>query len=70
LSTKYPALSTCNDESDASVFVLNGLNVDFMPGELNIIAGPTGCGKSSLLLALLGGRRINTIHYNYTHIYM
>ncbi|KAI8051599.1 hypothetical protein BDF22DRAFT_777181 [Syncephalis plumigaleata] len=47
-------LSTCSDKSDTSVFVLNELNVNFMIGELNIIAGPTGCGKSSLLMALLG----------------
>ncbi|KAI1092288.1 P-loop containing nucleoside triphosphate hydrolase protein [Rostrohypoxylon terebratum] len=35
-------------------FRLIDLNVEFMIGKLNIIAGPTGSGKTSMLMALLG----------------
>ena len=35
-------------------FRMIGLNVRFVPGRLNIIAGPTGSGKTSMLMALLG----------------
>ncbi|CAG8644954.1 24854_t:CDS:10, partial [Dentiscutata erythropus] len=35
-------------------FILNNLNVFFPPGKLSLIHGPTGCGKSALLRALLG----------------
>lgn len=35
-------------------FRLMDLNVNFEIGKLNIIAGPTGSGKSSILMALLG----------------
>ncbi|RKP04662.1 hypothetical protein THASP1DRAFT_33543, partial [Thamnocephalis sphaerospora] len=35
-------------------FTLQGLNVEFFTGELNVIAGPPGSGKTSLLMALLG----------------
>ncbi|RKP04919.1 P-loop containing nucleoside triphosphate hydrolase protein, partial [Thamnocephalis sphaerospora] len=38
----------------AAPFALRDINVSFVPGELNIIAGPTGSGKTSLLMALLG----------------
>jgi ABC-type multidrug transport system fused ATPase/permease subunit len=37
-----------------SAFQLQDLNVEFVPGYLNVIAGPTGSGKTSLLMALLG----------------
>ncbi|KAI8348976.1 P-loop containing nucleoside triphosphate hydrolase protein [Mortierella sp. GBAus27b] len=35
-------------------FKLKDLNVDFPVGKLSVIVGPTGSGKSALLLALLG----------------
>lgn len=35
-------------------FVLNKLDVLFPLGKLSLIHGPTGCGKSALLKALLG----------------
>ena len=38
-------------ESD---FKLRNINIEFKIGKLNLIAGSTGAGKSSLLLALLG----------------
>ena len=37
-----------------SDFKLRDLNITFKPGKLNVIIGPTGAGKTSLLLALLG----------------
>ena len=37
-----------------SDFKLRDLNIAFKPGKLNVIIGPTGAGKTSLLLALLG----------------
>lgn len=35
-------------------FKLRDLNIEFKAGKLNVIIGPTGSGKTSLLLALLG----------------
>jgi ABC-type multidrug transport system fused ATPase/permease subunit len=35
-------------------FQVQDLDIDFIPGELNIVAGATGSGKTSLLMALLG----------------
>ncbi|KAI1421363.1 multidrug resistance-associated protein [Xylaria sp. FL1777] len=41
--------------ADGSVaFRLLDLNIDFRIGKLNIIGGPTGSGKTSMLMALLG----------------
>ncbi|EFE45142.1 hypothetical protein TRV_00080 [Trichophyton verrucosum HKI 0517] len=40
--------------STAPAFRLIDVNVNFQLGKLNIIAGPTGSGKTSLLMALLG----------------
>lgn len=42
-----------NSSSDAD-FKLRDLNIAFKPGKLNVIIGPTGAGKTSLLMALLG----------------
>ncbi|KAL1958665.1 hypothetical protein VTO42DRAFT_4008 [Malbranchea cinnamomea] len=41
-------------DSSAESFRLIGVNVDFQIGKLNVIAGPTGSGKTSMLMALLG----------------
>ncbi|KAJ3019702.1 hypothetical protein HKX48_001858 [Thoreauomyces humboldtii] len=35
-------------------FMLRNLDIDFPIGGLSVVAGPTGAGKSSLILALLG----------------
>ncbi|RMZ78679.1 hypothetical protein DV738_g3746, partial [Chaetothyriales sp. CBS 135597] len=45
-------------------FRLINVNVDFQLGKLNIIAGPTGSGKTSLLMALLGEMKLvsGTVH--------
>jgi ABC-type multidrug transport system fused ATPase/permease subunit len=42
------------DQSPTETFRLLDLNIKFAPGRFNVIVGPTGCGKTSMLLALLG----------------
>ncbi|KAI8590273.1 P-loop containing nucleoside triphosphate hydrolase protein [Geranomyces variabilis] len=42
---------------EAWLFRLRNVNIDFPIGKLSAIVGPTGSGKSSLLLALLGEMR-------------
>jgi ABC-type multidrug transport system fused ATPase/permease subunit len=42
----------------AESFRLIDINVEFAIGALNIIAGPTGSGKTSLLMALLGEMKL------------
>jgi ABC-type multidrug transport system fused ATPase/permease subunit len=44
--------------SATGAFRLIDMNVTFEIGRLNIIAGPTGSGKTSLLMALLGEMRL------------
>ncbi|KAI9791945.1 MAG: hypothetical protein M1816_003214 [Peltula sp. TS41687] len=41
-------------DKDTSAFRLLDMDVTFCTGKLNVIAGPTGAGKTSLLMALLG----------------
>lgn len=41
-------------QDGSMAFRLLDLNVDFKVGKLNVIAGPTGSGKTSMLMALLG----------------
>ncbi|PHH65684.1 hypothetical protein CDD81_1770 [Ophiocordyceps australis] len=41
-------------EDGSRAFRLLDLNLDFHIGKLNIIAGPTGAGKTSMLMGLLG----------------
>jgi ABC-type multidrug transport system fused ATPase/permease subunit len=41
-------------EDGTLAFRLLDLNIDFQIGKLNVIAGPTGSGKTSMLMALLG----------------
>ncbi|KAF2086979.1 hypothetical protein K490DRAFT_43016 [Saccharata proteae CBS 121410] len=42
-----------NGDADES-FKMMDLSLRFQVGQLNVIVGPTGCGKTSLLMALLG----------------
>lgn len=41
-------------DKDSAAFRLIGIDTKFHVGGLNVIAGPTGSGKTSLLMALLG----------------
>ncbi|KAF2788588.1 P-loop containing nucleoside triphosphate hydrolase protein [Melanomma pulvis-pyrius CBS 109.77] len=43
-----------NDKASAEAFKLMDLNIKFKVGALNVVVGPTGSGKTSLLMALLG----------------
>lgn len=42
------------DQSSAEAFKLMELNLKFRIGQFNVVAGPTGSGKTSLLMGLLG----------------
>ncbi|KIW27677.1 hypothetical protein, variant [Cladophialophora immunda] len=42
------------DEDVSEAFRLINMSAEFSIGQLNVIAGPTGAGKTSLLMALLG----------------
>lgn len=41
-------------DSETEAFKLMDLDFYFQPGKLNVVVGPTGSGKTSLLMALLG----------------
>ncbi|OJJ48393.1 hypothetical protein ASPZODRAFT_140688 [Penicilliopsis zonata CBS 506.65] len=45
-------------DATADAFRLINVDVNFRIGRLNIVAGPTGSGKTSLLMALLGEMRL------------
>ncbi|CCH62018.1 hypothetical protein TBLA_0G00710 [Henningerozyma blattae CBS 6284] len=51
LSFKNATMSWGNDNDS---FKLRNLDIDFKIGQLNVVIGPTGSGKTSLLMALLG----------------
>jgi ABC-type multidrug transport system fused ATPase/permease subunit len=55
-TTKPKSESTTSPDADA--FRLINVDVDFPIGKLSIIAGPTGSGKTSLLMAMLGEMRL------------
>ncbi|KAH5535557.1 hypothetical protein HBI27_170090 [Parastagonospora nodorum] len=43
-----------SDKTAADAFKLMDLDIKFRVGQLNVVAGPTGSGKTSLLMGLLG----------------
>jgi ABC-type multidrug transport system fused ATPase/permease subunit len=45
-------------DTDLDSFRLINIDVEFLVGKLNIIVGPTGSGKTSLLMALLGEMKL------------
>ncbi|KAJ5995063.1 hypothetical protein N7481_002040 [Penicillium waksmanii] len=55
-TTKPKSQTTTSPDADA--FRLINVDVDFPIGKLSIIAGPTGSGKTSLLMAMLGEMRL------------
>lgn len=46
--------------SDSSAFKLRDIDISFVVGDLNVIIGPTGSGKTSLLLGLLGEMTVDS----------
>lgn len=50
----WGAKSAAAADDDLAAFRLLDINVDFRIGKVNIICGPTGSGKTSMLMALLG----------------
>lgn len=47
-------VSSDSSNDSKTDFKLRDIDIDFKVGKLNVIIGPTGAGKTSLLLALLG----------------
>ena len=45
-------------------FQLGPLDIIFPSGKLTIVSGPTGSGKSALLVALLGGQCLRSLAIN------
>lgn len=45
-------------KGSAEAFRLINMDIDFQVGKFNVIAGPTGSGKTSLLMALLGEMKL------------
>ena len=52
-------------EGDAKAFCMSGVNISFVPNGLNVMIGPTGSGKTSLLLALIGEMNLLEGSINY-----
>jgi ABC-type multidrug transport system fused ATPase/permease subunit len=60
VSEKTPLLARTQSKDemaseDDGSFSMRNLNINFAVGGLNVIVGPTGSGKSTIILALLGG---------------
>jgi len=56
--TTKPKTQTSPNTDSADAFRLINIDVEFPVGKLSIIAGATGSGKTSLLMALLGEMRL------------
>ncbi|KAM3589807.1 hypothetical protein VKS41_000661 [Umbelopsis sp. WA50703] len=73
-SSSSSTLTSATSTYQMSNFVLEVPNITFPSGKLTIVFGPTGCGKSSLLNALLGemdsitGRAWLPSNYNWNKI--
>ncbi|KAJ2057815.1 hypothetical protein GGI17_005430 [Coemansia sp. S146] len=62
LANKLHALLDRDDDNIPAKFALKDIDVRFPHGELSIVAGPTGSGKSSLLSALIGEMTLTRGH--------
>ncbi|OJD19343.1 hypothetical protein AJ78_00705 [Emergomyces pasteurianus Ep9510] len=54
LANSKAGSSSQGDDASGESFCLINMDVSFRIGQLNVIAGPTGSGKTSMLMALLG----------------
>ncbi|KAF9208530.1 hypothetical protein BGZ49_008520 [Haplosporangium sp. Z 27] len=54
LMNRSPEVPVAEPEAVVERFRLKNISIDFPPGQLSLIVGATGSGKSALLLALLG----------------
>ena len=54
----WGSISPDASKESAGAFRLIDVDVEFQIGKLNVIAGPTGSGKTSLLMALLGEMKL------------
>ncbi|KXG49698.1 ABC transporter, integral membrane type 1 [Penicillium griseofulvum] len=57
-STSTAEAQDAGSNADLESFRLINIDVEFLVGKLNIIAGPTGSGKTSLLMAMLGEMKL------------
>ncbi|KAJ5181102.1 ABC transporter integral membrane type 1 [Penicillium cf. griseofulvum] len=57
-STSTAEVQDAGSDADLEAFRLINIDVEFLVGKLNIIAGPTGSGKTSLLMAMLGEMKL------------
>ena len=52
-----------NDDSHSNMeYVLESIDMTIKVGQLHVLVGPVGCGKSSLLMALLGELKLKAGH--------
>ncbi len=54
LSVQVRNLTKTISKPSGSTKLLDGINIDFKPGEVTALIGPSGCGKSTLLKAICG----------------
>ncbi|GCF00367.1 Transporter of the ATP-binding cassette [Zygosaccharomyces mellis] len=52
--------ATISWDSEKQDFKLRNMDIDFKVGKLNVVIGPTGSGKTSILMALLGEMKLLT----------
>lgn len=52
--------ATITWDNEDNTFTLRDLNIEFKKGKLNVIIGPTGSGKTSILMGLLGEMQLRS----------
>lgn len=61
-SFTWSANSGATATPSSRVFRLRAVDIKFKTGVLNLVVGPTGCGKTSVLLGLLGEMHFDSPH--------
>ncbi len=54
MRTAEPEVQSDDAQEETAPFQLTALDFRHPPGAITLVCGPTGCGKSSLLSAILG----------------